>query len=262
MAAATYEHTATGVLGDKRDTMLLNQLHLRNEVGKASRHGYSYVPPESYRYGICMNVKEGGVRDSLTWSSHLPSLTGSGKNKKSRTRRDFEALNKGAISAGLVNEKGQYAFRATHDARRPIDDDVTANRKPGKTKIPDMTFGMPVRPSTPIYEVIEHKFQDLWIRDQMSQTKAKKVAERAAKLKPGQINDTRTSILRQHQVAVDPAPLWQMKKFNKSAKPHLSTFRTEKAKQEAFKHQTSDGVPRKGLTHQGVYETGGDYVKE
>lgn len=122
-----------------------DQIAIHKEIKKFDYYFTSFF--------ICSFVLSINIFEALAWSSHLPSLTGSEKNKKSRTRRDFEALNKGAISAGLVNEKGQYAYRATHDARRPIDDDVTANRKPGKSKIPDMTFGMPVRPSTPIYEV-------------------------------------------------------------------------------------------------------------
>lgn len=33
-----------------------------------------------------------------------------------------------------------------------------------KPEIPNITFGIPVRPSTPIKEVISHQYQDKWIK--------------------------------------------------------------------------------------------------
>ena len=39
------------------------------------------------------------------------------------------------------------------------------------------------------------------------------------------------------------------------AKPHLQTFRSEKAKSASYKHQESDGIGRQGVFGHGVYES-------
>ena len=38
------------------------------------------------------------------------------------------------------------------------------------------------------------------------------------KLVPGKVYETRASLLRVHQVPVDPAPLWQMPKFTRNVR--------------------------------------------
>ena len=38
------------------------------------------------------------------------------------------------------------------------------------------------------------------------------------KLVPGKVYETRASLLRVHQVPVDPAPLWQMPKFARNVR--------------------------------------------
>jgi len=114
-----------------------------------------------------------------------------------------------------------------------------------------MVFGLPTRPSTPIYDLLEHKFQDKWIGQRRNQELAKRRDEKQNNL---MLYETRTNLLRTYQNPVDEQALWQLPRFTKSAKPHLQTFRTTKEKENAFDNFELDRVGRKGVLGQGVYE--------
>merc|ERR1711973_606177 len=71
--------------------------------------------------------------------------------------------------------------------------------------IPDIMFGVPTRPSTPIFDLLEHKYQKIWAKEQAhKQDKAKeaaKVGHRVGKQKGGDIIvfETRASQMRRHR---------------------------------------------------------------
>jgi len=164
------------------------------------------------------------------------------------------SLNRAAVNAGLVSAPENYQFRATHDVRRKINNED--NKRLGTTRRipPTMVFGLATRPSTPVYELLEHKYQDRWLQERRSQELAKLQKDEKKRNTSGKIYETRASLLRIHQERVDNAPLWQMPRFSKSAHPHLETFRSERAKEAAFKHHLSDCISRKGVFGHGIYE--------
>ena len=96
--------------------------------------------------------------------------------------RDFLALNKAALKSGAVNAKQNSHYRSLNDIQKRVkiggggrlDDpsslDGAFNRK--KTNFPPgMTFGLPNRPSTPVSEVLEHRYLREWI-EAMERTEA------------------------------------------------------------------------------------------
>jgi hypothetical protein len=101
-----------------------------------------------------------------------------------------------------------------------------------------MVFGLPVRPSTPINEVLEFKFQDDWIEQQRRQQESKKQQDQAKKIPPGVFRENRTSQLRRSQAypKVEDGELWHMPRFAKS-QPQLDTFRSEAEKERAYKNR-------------------------
>lgn len=97
------------------------------------------------------------------------------------------------------------------------------------------------RPATPIHDLLEHRYQDRWVNERRSLELSKRKKDHSKvdivsnnnnycftvehllcdihglflqqKLVPGQVYDTRASILRSYQVPVELAPLWHMPKF-------------------------------------------------
>lgn len=271
MAAAMvhepYMYTATGILGDKRDTMLSNELHLRSylspvesELGRSLRRGYT-LPSESFRYGRPNAQRFGGTAEAMTGWNQSSNGFDSGKQlpfhrkEAEATERDFMALNRAAVNAGLVSAPEHYQFRATHDVRRKIHNEDSKRMGNTRRIPPTMVFGLATRPSTPVYELLEHKYQDRWLQERRSLELAKRRKDETKRNTSGKVYETRASLLRIHQEKVDPSPLWQMPRFSKSARPHLETFRSENAKSEAFKHHQSDCISRKGVFGHGIYES-------
>lgn len=192
-----FEHTATGVLGDKRSGMLSNQLHLRSELARSKKHGYSSYPGETYRYGMPLPDRQYGVAESLHWND--------------------------GISA--VDSTGKKTSRANAKKSRP------------KTFSSNMVFGMPARPSTPISEVLEFKYQEDWIQQQRRLQDAKTQQTLAKKVAPGSFRENRTSTLRQSLLSSpsDDDSMWQMPKFA-NAQRQLDTFRSEAERERAYKN--------------------------
>jgi len=250
-----FEFSATGVLGDKRDTMLQNQLLLRNELGKPMRRGYGGYPGEVFRYGRPCAVKEGGAAEAMRgWTNNnLYVQRKGGSADAPKTERDFMALNRAAVVAGLTNASENYQFRATHDVRRKLQSEQ-GKQNMSRRLPPTMVFGISTRPSTPVHDLLEHRYQDQWLSERRGIEMAKRQKEETKKLTPGKVYETRASLLRIHQVPVEPAPLWQLPRFSKSAKPHLETFRSDPSKQAGFDMHQTDCISRKGTFGHGVYE--------
>ena len=56
----------------------------------------------------------------------------------------------------------QANYRATHDVRRRVTEED--KKKIATQRIPaNMTFGISTRPSTPVFDLLEHKYQDRWL---------------------------------------------------------------------------------------------------
>jgi len=247
----SFEYTATGVLGEQRGTMLNNELHLRNELGRSSRRGYVDFPGDKWRYGMPNPPSTGGVSQALgNWNTGLPPI-----EAQAEQDRDFISLNREAVKSGIVTAGDQYQFRAVNDIRRKPQ--TARDRSPcGNIRRlpPSMVFGISTRPSTPIHDLLENKFQDKWIKETRAANLAQKqqIAQ-ATTIKMNKPQMTRASQLRTYHVPVASAPLWQMSKFTRRAAPSLSTFRTETERSAAYRHNVHDRIARHGIDKAGVY---------
>jgi hypothetical protein len=62
---------------------------------------------------------------------------------KQQQDRDFMALNKATVAAGLINARENYDYRATHDIRKKP---PAEERRAGARRLPpNMVFGLPTR---------------------------------------------------------------------------------------------------------------------
>ncbi|KAL8562996.1 hypothetical protein ACOMHN_004688 [Nucella lapillus] len=242
-----FTYTAPGDLGSHRDPMLCNELLLRDKPGQPKSRGF-YLPGKGFTFGQPNEKREYTAADALRgWTGCFKV---SPIKAKAELGRDFIALNRAAVSAGLASPREYYDYRTIHDIRlKPPPDRLTHT-----TKFPaNMVFGKPPRPSTPIFDLLEHRYQDKWIGQRFHVMKAKR--EKHAKKKTQMMHyDTRASLLRTYQNPVDPAPLWQLPRFANNAKPHLQTFRTYKDKEGSWENHELDHVCRQGTKGQGVYE--------
>ncbi|CDQ97139.1 unnamed protein product [Oncorhynchus mykiss] len=111
-----------------------------------------------------------------------------------------------------------------------------------------------LRPSTPICELLEHKYAQRWLEEQ--QAKERALEERQLNLpKLGRIQETRTTLLRKSRPMPESTPLWKLPRFQQVG-PALDTFRDPYARKKAFNAHFSDSVARTGQLGQGTYTVG------
>ncbi|KAL5012640.1 hypothetical protein ScPMuIL_011191 [Solemya velum] len=250
--ANPFSLTAAGDLGKHRESMLANELLLRNQLGEPRRRGVTL--PDGFTYGQPNAGRDGGANEALHGWPTLSTTSLPFPRKDKKVDRDFMGLNKAAIGSGLVTASENYEFRATHDVRRKMSGDdkqrIRTRRIP-----PTMVFGISTRPSTPIFDLLEHKYQDKWLQSRRQQELTNRQENtKVCKKTPGKVYDTRATLLRTYQYPVDPAPLWQMPRFARNAKPALQTFRSARARRSAYSHFESDQISRQGALGHGVYE--------
>ncbi|XP_073454100.1 cilia- and flagella-associated protein 77 [Aquarana catesbeiana] len=229
--------------GVVRESMNNNQLLQKAELGKTKKMCYS-LPGSDFTYGQSSFLKEGGVATAI---GHWQTVEAKARQRKLES--NFVALNREAVKSGLVTSTEHQTFRNTHKIWLPVNE---GRVKDHNLRIPPgMTFGISTRPSTPICELIEHKYQNLWLEQQRQASEALRVLSKE-KIKMSKVQDTRTTMLRRYQPEPDPAPLWQLPRFQK-VEPHLDTFPSVKARQRAFSAHHSDAIARRGLHGQGIY---------
>ena len=112
------------------------------------------------------------------WNFHRPT-----KSAKKVAERDFIALNKASVQSGLTTAQEQAQFRATHDIRRRDESECVSSRsKP--VFPPDMVFGLSTRPSTPIFDLLEHRYQERWLAERraLQRRQKEKISMRVCKI--------------------------------------------------------------------------------
>lgn len=235
-------------LGIYRDSMNENPLLMKSQLGKPLKRCFS-LPNDQFVYGRPNLPLDGGAAEAMTTREPIPM-----HRRKEKTReRDFIALNKGAVATGLVTAKEHFQYRATHDVRRRVSEEdkmkILTRRIP-----PDMTFGISTRPSTPVFDLLEHKYQERWLAARREAEIAKRARSVQQKKLDGRIYETRASLLRKYQPQVESPPLWQMPKFQTRISAHLETFRSPEKRESAFKHHQTDATSRTGVFGHGIYE--------
>lgn len=244
-----------GTLGIQRDSLVNNPLLQKSELGRPMRRCFT-LPHDSFTYGKPNGGKDSSVADALVWrsTSHLQPLNLKDTNKSS-SARDFVGLNKKAIQVGLTSAQEQFQYRATHDVRRMDSGNEKTSTQKIKRIPPTTVFGLPTRPSTPVYELISHKYQDRWLEERRKAEDAVRTKQEQKRHVDRNIYETRASLLRKHQPPVDGVPLWHMPKFQK-VPAQLETFRSDSAKKAAFRNHATDCTSRRGVFGHGIYEPG------
>lgn len=249
-----YFFTRTGVAGEQRDSMLQSELQILPELGKPRRRAHK-IPPPSFTYGVSL-PRTGGVVDALCYTPEKERIA----DPDFEYVRDFEALNKAALEAGLLSARDQARFRAVHDIKRKVYiRDVSLAKT--KLKLPDdMVFGTPRRPATPIEDVLRHSYADKWLENLVNTQNEIKRSQAEAKHAIKINYHTKTSLLRQAKIPVQSKPLWKMPKFSHT-EPRIDSFRSEDERQKAFSASFTDSMPRQGVRNSGIYNVPRTSVK-
>ena len=86
--------------------MIACQLLFQSELGRPLRRCFT-LPNDTFVYGRPNLTKDGGVAETMTTREPIPIY----RRKEKVPQRDFVALNRGAVTSGLVTAKVSY-FKA------------------------------------------------------------------------------------------------------------------------------------------------------
>ncbi|XP_032933508.1 cilia- and flagella-associated protein 77 [Catharus ustulatus] len=209
-------------LGLVRLSMLRNPLIIKPELGKPMRNCYP-LPGFDFTYGMYMHKRDGGVPEAI---GHWDSVKVKAKPHKRVMPRDFVTMGRGAVDEGCTTAR-EFALYYNYMDTRCKDKNIL--RYGGKVP-PDMTFGRPSRPPTPIYDILQHRYRELWMESQRARTV---VQHTPVKKKVGEVRENRTTFLRMHPLPVKEESFWHPQRFEK-AEPHLRTFPDPESRKKAL----------------------------
>ncbi|NWX19674.1 CFA77 protein, partial [Aegotheles bennettii] len=190
------------------------------EVGKPQRNCYT-LPGFDFSYGLYIPRTDGGVAEAIGHWNTVKPRTG----LVQKMPRDFITMNRDALKAGYTTAHEFNLYYKDKDIRRKGDDNHFKS-----IKIPaDMTFGITSRPCTPFLDLLQHKYQELWMEQQRSLT----ATLRMEKKKNDKVRETRTTLLRKHPPPAKEESFWHLPHLEKVG-PHLSTFPDPGARKKAF----------------------------
>ncbi|KAM5298546.1 cilia- and flagella-associated protein 77 [Ctenodactylus gundi] len=233
-------------LGVVRDSMFQNPLIVKAELGKPRERSYS-LPGLDFNYGLYIRGLDGGVPEAIgRWDVFKQQPT-----CPQELTRNYIAMNRGAVKAGLVTARENLLYRKLNDIRISDQDDRHQKKKEPPALPANMTFGIRARPSTPFFDLLQHRYQQLWVQEQKAAQKAIKL-ERKQKVVLGNLYETRSCQLRKYKPPVRLDALWHLPRFQKVG-PHLATFPTEADRQRAFKAHREECAVRQGTLRMGNY---------
>ncbi|EFB30074.1 hypothetical protein PANDA_013738, partial [Ailuropoda melanoleuca] len=215
------------------------------ELGKPRERSCS-LPGIDFNYGLYTRGLDGGVPEAIGhWNVFKQQPT-----CPHELTRNYITMNRGAVKAGLVTARENFLYRRLNDIRISDQDDRHV-KKELPSLPPNMTFGTPTRPSTPLFDLLQHRYQQLWVQEQKDTQKAIKL-EKKHKVILGKLYETRSSQLRKYKPPGKPDALWHMPHFQK-VRPHLDTFPTEADRQRAFRAHQEEHAVRQGTLRMGNY---------
>ncbi|NXN81972.1 CFA77 protein, partial [Bombycilla garrulus] len=179
------------------------------ELGKPKRNCYS-LPGPDFTYGIYMPKRDGGVPEAIC---HWDSVKS--KPYKRVMPRDFVALGCKAVDEGCTTAREFALYYKFKDIRCK---DKNILRYGGKAP-PGMTFGKPSRPSTPIFDIIQHRYKELWMERQRARTVVQHVVKKKVGTL-GAVRENRTTFLRTHPLPVKEESFWHPQRYEKVRAPH------------------------------------------
>jgi len=234
-------------IGVTRKSMKANPLLQRAPLGKCLERGHT-LPP-GVTFGKPNYKFDSGTAGALKYSPENVRIKSAHDDLD--LEKDFIKLNRIGIQKGVITSHHQKNFRAQHDIRVPPPARETRARL---NPPPDIIFGRPSRPRSPIYDVIEHKFQRNWLIQQKTrdQERFERKTEENKRSKTVQLNGT---VLRRNnkiRECVEPKPLWQMSKFKKQPAV-IQSFRNDMSRERSFAayiqaKPTKLGVEKQGIT--------------
>jgi hypothetical protein len=120
-----------------------NYLLIRSDVGQ-TRPGVHVLPPATFAYGKKSGEDSEGARDLIKkWKVHEPS-------KDCLPELDFISLNNKSISKGFSTSTQFRIYKKSQHLRPSVSQNYVKN----KSIATDTTYGVPLRPATPIKAVI------------------------------------------------------------------------------------------------------------
>ncbi|XP_068457812.1 cilia- and flagella-associated protein 77 [Clinocottus analis] len=180
-------------VGVVRDSMLTNPLLIKAPLGQSRSTGQTRSKGPEFTFGICSgSLGDGGVAEALSgWN--VQSRPGDSAPRRLLVR-DFVSLNRDAVKSGLVTSKELSQYRAQRrgamtESPAPKQQEGVALR--GVT-LPDITFGVPNRPPSPLADLLSHEYAHRWTAQQLSG----RTSNQLQKAKPISVHDTRSSLLR------------------------------------------------------------------
>ncbi|NWX06533.1 CFA77 protein, partial [Caloenas nicobarica] len=194
------------------------------EVGKPLRNCYT-LPGFDFAYGLYIPRTDGGVAEAI---GHWNTVNQNRADLVQKMPRDYITMNRGALKAGYTTAREYNLYYKDKDIRRK--EEECTRLKKGPLKLPaDMTFGIPARPSTPIFDILQHRYKELW----MEQQRALTVAQRVETKKKDKVRETRTTLLRKNPQPAKEESFWHLPHLEKVG-PHLSTLPGRDAHKKVF----------------------------
>lgn len=232
-------------VGVVRRSMLTDPLLIKAPLGRSRSKGFA-VPGPDFTFGTSSNLlRDGGVAKALSSWSVQP------RQEESATRHaDFVSLNREAVKSGMVTPKQLSQYRA----QRAQSSAPKRGRLPRcRDQVPDITFGVRNRPSSPMSDVLSHQYAQRWLHDQLSRNQSNNLT---CKMKPGCVPDTRTSLLRRSkslpviETQTKPARFAQVG-------PALDTFRDQETRVRAFGARRSGSQTQRSVLRTARHEEPG-----
>merc|ERR1712036_30051 len=227
-------------LGSYRNTMLQNPLLRKAELGKPMQRGFE-LPGEEFIYGRPNHCIDGGAQEAMQYmvlqrqreKRDIKARQAKTKELTARKGKNFLKFNKLAIQSGLVTaaEQAQASEEIVKQSYQSAQCTKVGPQKVARRRCPpDMTFGISTRPSTPVFELLEHRYQ--------TQTKVlRSCREQSNRRTASKFADESTQ------------QLWQVPKW-KRVPAHLDTFRSREVKECSFKaHEASRHTKRGKIGH-------------
>ncbi|NWX48113.1 CFA77 protein, partial [Steatornis caripensis] len=176
------------------------------ELGKPLRNCYT-LPGFDFSYGLYIQRTDGGVPEAIGhWNTVKPRAA-----LVKKMPRDFITMNRDALKAGYTTAREFNLYYKAKDIRRKDNEYSRFNRAPPKVP-PDMTYGISTRPSTPLSDLLQHKYKEMWMEQQRALTAALRVGKKKVIILQ-QSFETRTTLLRKQPRPVKEESFWHL--------PHL-----------------------------------------
>ncbi|NXY83412.1 CFA77 protein, partial [Alcedo cyanopectus] len=195
------------------------------EVGKPQSNCYT-LPGLDFSYGLYIQRTDGGVPEAIGhWNTVKPRTAST-----QEMPRDYIRMNCDAVKAGYTTAREFNLYYKARDLRRKESKGFHFDRSLPKVP-PGFTYGIKSRPSTPLFDLLQHKYKELWMEHQRVLTAALRMEKKKVIIL--QARDNRTSLLRKQPQPEKVESFWHLPHLEK-VEPHLSTFPDPDARKKAF----------------------------